>query len=765
MNINVANKNNVDPFSLGNAEGVQNLTDGGEEYYCKPVPKRSPHERDVQVGYYAHTNNKNTLHKQQEHPSISTTTQQSVHPGLMPVSDFEQTNYQIVNQNDMHVRDSQGNHMTYEDMYKKAHEESKKSFSSMTNEEKCKSYCDNKTVKKWNPNIKGYEYEYLSPCTDDCKNWGCANCDEVEEFVATQEGFFSGFSKFLNGALYEGITNPVNADANAGANVDAGANAGNAVTTCSAPDPIPEGYKITGDNHELNGFNITASCDEDEYYHGDAVVTPCLEDGTSYTLSGCSTYKEILKDTIDKNNELTITYKNKFKSLIDNSDDYAMKLLHNNKTMLNPTVIKSLADSGKEKIDEQTLLDMSGENANRNAAIIYAPTFQSGVVEKATPKKIKVRFSMNLKPNATLDPNNFDVSLDGGTSKKPVGASIMNNTIVLLTMNDAITAGQTIVLDYTKNATDSKNLSSENGYYVRDFTNGRIMNKIGSQQSNNDDGNDDASDNDNELTDCEKKWTATLINKYLDSNDSDKLKMSRDKGCMPPASALETAEVLKQASCVDEDQWNCVQVSKNGDINEERVDEKGIEGKLKNVPKGDEHLYMLKTKIVPPVCPKCPECPTSKCPICERKKSAKVDDEVEDDMEKNKIDRNETNNQNGYQRQNRMGLGFLAPPTGGSNQRQNNGIQSRGSNMRNNVRNNANLDFLQPRQNQNDIQRQMYNTAKQTTGAQNIADNSYYTSNARQALPKGRFSMNLGAFGKSVLGPLPRLTSFSAFGR
>ena len=49
--------------------------------------------------------------------------------------------------------------------------------------------------------------------------------------------------------------------------------------------------------------------------------------------------------------------------------------------------------------------------------------------------------------------------------------------------------------------------------------------------------------------------------------------MSTDKGCMPPASALETAEVLKQASCVDEDQWNCVQVGQDGKINEERVDE------------------------------------------------------------------------------------------------------------------------------------------------------------------------------------------------
>lgn len=40
------------------------------------------------------------------------------------------------------------------------------------------------------------------------------------------------------------------------------------------------------------------------------------------------------------------------------------------------------------------------------------------------------------------------------------------------------------------------------------------------------------------------------------------------------------------------------------------------------VPSGDEHLYILKSKIVPPVCPKCPDvtvCPKdkgNKCPPC-----------------------------------------------------------------------------------------------------------------------------------------------------
>jgi hypothetical protein len=50
---------------------------------------------------------------------------------------------------------------------------------------------------------------------------------------------------------------------------------------------------------------------------------------------------------------------------------------------------------------------------------------------------------------------------------------------------------------------------------------------------------------------------------------------------------------------------------------------KGI--KKGNVPEGDEDLYILKSEIVPPVCPKCPDaasCPRAKpcepCPPCAR---------------------------------------------------------------------------------------------------------------------------------------------------
>ena len=50
---------------------------------------------------------------------------------------------------------------------------------------------------------------------------------------------------------------------------------------------------------------------------------------------------------------------------------------------------------------------------------------------------------------------------------------------------------------------------------------------------------------------------------------------------------------------------------------------KGV--KREDIPEGDEDLYILKSQIVPPVCPKCPDaavCPRAKpcapCPPCAR---------------------------------------------------------------------------------------------------------------------------------------------------
>ena len=43
-----------------------------------------------------------------------------------------------------------------------------------------------------------------------------------------------------------------------------------------------------------------------------------------------------------------------------------------------------------------------------------------------------------------------------------------------------------------------------------------------------------------------------------------------------------------------------------------------LEMRKKNIPKCDSDLYILKSEIVPPVCPKCPDvCPKkAKCPPC-----------------------------------------------------------------------------------------------------------------------------------------------------
>lgn len=57
-----------------------------------------------------------------------------------------------------------------------------------------------------------------------------------------------------------------------------------------------------------------------------------------------------------------------------------------------------------------------------------------------------------------------------------------------------------------------------------------------------------------------------------------------------------------------------------GDTISGTTNDNGI--KLSDIPEGDEDLYVLKSSIVPPVCPKCPDisitgCPqTNKCPPC-----------------------------------------------------------------------------------------------------------------------------------------------------
>ena len=61
-------------------------------------------------------------------------------------------------------------------------------------------------------------------------------------------------------------------------------------------------------------------------------------------------------------------------------------------------------------------------------------------------------------------------------------------------------------------------------------------------------------------------------------------------------------------------------------LKEGMASKEGIHGIKKNqIPRGSENLYILKSQVVPPVCPKCPDaraCPRQKpcqpCPPCER---------------------------------------------------------------------------------------------------------------------------------------------------
>ena len=245
------------------------------------------------------------------------------------------------------------------------------------------------------------------------------------------------------------------------------------------------------------------------------------------------------------------------------------------------------------------------------------------------------------------------------------------------------------------------------------------------------------------MAECQGKWTEAQIKNY-NSSDSDGFKKSMETqmGCPPPSPSTDpNTTTTDGASPTDGPQWKCVQVGQDNKINEERVDEKGVEGKMRGVPPGNEHLYMLKTKIVPPVCPKCPECPCAKCPVCESDNSKK-DDKVEDDMDKNKIQENgdpETNQR----------LNNRDPEQGQAS-------RARANRVIRNLGDQSNGNFLQPPGGAN-------NAMNNLVGGGG-SNNDYYTSRARNVFaPRNGGGFNLGAYSRGLTGPLPRLNSFSAF--
>ena len=73
--------------------------------------------------------------------------------------------------------------------------------------------------------------------------------------------------------------------------------------------------------------------------------------------------------------------------------------------------------------------------------------------------------------------------------------------------------------------------------------------------------------------------------------------METQMGCKPPSPSTDpNTTTTASASPTDGPQWKCVQVGQDNKINEERVDEKGVEGKMRGVPQ-EMSIYMLKTKL------------------------------------------------------------------------------------------------------------------------------------------------------------------------
>ena len=159
----------------------------------------------------------------------------------------------------------------------------------------------------------------------------------------------------------------------------------------------------------------------------------------------------------------------------------------------------------------------------------------------------------------------------------------------------------------------------------------------------------------------------------------------REKGCYPPRGAA-SSESSSEARAADSPDYQCLRISDkvthshsmNDPISEERVgysspemhyrrghssggyhkhvgDEirkdqdprdrmpthrrnlhRGQHIHKRDIPKDQEDLYILKSQIVPPVCPKCPDIPRDICDKCGKKKS-----EVEDELVDNELEEEE----------------------------------------------------------------------------------------------------------------------------
>lgn len=141
-------------------------------------------------------------------------------------------------------------------------------------------------------------------------------------------------------------------------------------------------------------------------------------------------------------------------------------------------------------------------------------------------------------------------------------------------------------------------------------------------------------------------------------------KQMQEKGCFPPKGKMTSGVNALSRGGTHNPDYQCLKMSNkvthshslSDPINEERVGFRSPETQYRrgfhkhvgekirrgrrlhrgqhihrrDIPDGEEDLYMLKSQMVPPVCPKCPDIPSNICSKCK-------DDEVEDPLKNNEI--------------------------------------------------------------------------------------------------------------------------------
>ena len=99
------------------------------------------------------------------------------------------------------------------------------------------------------------------------------------------------------------------------------------------------------------------------------------------------------------------------------------------------------------------------------------PTYSSGIVTDAAPKKIILSFTQTIAP-LTLVATDFGVSIDGGAGVAPTAAAIVAGKVEL-TLAVAVTNAQVVTVGYDKSTTTAQNITDIAGNAVVTFGNGK----------------------------------------------------------------------------------------------------------------------------------------------------------------------------------------------------------------------------------------------------------------------------------------------------